>query len=260
MSTSEREKRIAAFQKLQLRIQTLNLPVMPAQYLDLDLYLNQPSTAKPIVRFTQAKTSTAWQTSKAGRPLVLVFASAHNPGGGVLRGAKAQEEDMAVSSTWFEHVHGCDAFYTHSHENALYDDVGLYVDKAWLMQDEWGYDLDPIQGSMIGIPSPNLKGLRDQNITLDEHLIYQIYERRCLSLLSFATLSGHDQLIVGAWGCGVFGLDPQKTAYAFAKSIATNRYAGEVLFAIPDLSLLTIYQDVFKSMEVQTHHRLKKNP
>ena len=59
-------------------------------------------------------------------------------------------------------------------------------------------------------------------------------QRRIRFALAIADELGHDKLILGAFGCGVFGWDPQVVAEAFRAELAGGGHvAKEVVFAIP---------------------------
>jgi len=59
-------------------------------------------------------------------------------------------------------------------------------------------------------------------------------------VLAVAAAHRHRRLVLGAWGCGVFGNDPAAVADAFAQWLASPLFAGafdQVVFAILDKSL-----------------------
>ncbi|MEN8151303.1 MAG: TIGR02452 family protein, partial [Planctomycetota bacterium] len=66
-----------------------------------------------------------------------------------------------------------------------------------------------------------------------------------------AAARGYEALVLGAWGCGVFGNDPARTARDFRSALETD-FRGvfaEVVFAVVDWSperrLLGPFRDVF---------------
>jgi uncharacterized protein (TIGR02452 family) len=63
---------------------------------------------------------------------------------------------------------------------------------------------------------------------------------RILKVLAIAAGHGHDALVLGAWGCGVFGNDCQEIADLFHQAL-TDPYRGvfaQVSFAIVDWSVV----------------------
>lgn len=56
-------------------------------------------------------------------------------------------------------------------------------------------------------------------------------------LLAIAVVHGYRRLVLGAWGCGVFGNDPDEVANWFARQLTGNVYRGafdKVYFAVLD--------------------------
>jgi hypothetical protein len=68
---------------------------------------------------------------------------------------------------------------------------------------------------------------------------------RAARVLEVAASHGHRRLVLGAWGCGVFGNDPVVVADAFADAL--SRYDGfeHVCFAVLDRQQGTPVYDVF---------------
>ena len=65
-------------------------------------------TPQSIVLKQESVINTIQETQNAA---VLVFCSAQNPGGGILRGSVAQEEEIAMHSSWYFQVKDLDIFY-----------------------------------------------------------------------------------------------------------------------------------------------------
>ncbi|MFI2364569.1 TIGR02452 family protein [Promicromonospora sp. NPDC019610] len=53
-------------------------------------------------------------------------------------------------------------------------------------------------------------------------------------MLDVAAAHGSRRLVLGAWGCGVFGNDPADVASAFAEALAERPRFEHVTFAILD--------------------------
>ena len=53
-------------------------------------------------------------------------------------------------------------------------------------------------------------------------------------MLQIAAAHRHRRLVLGAWGCGVFGNDPVVVASAFAMALDQARWFEQVVFAVYD--------------------------
>jgi uncharacterized protein (TIGR02452 family) len=201
------------------------------------------ATAAPVLEVT------AESTAAAGRRLVqqeghervgaLNFASARNPGGGFLGGAKAQEEDLARCSALYACQLRQRAYYdeNRAHASLLYTDHIIYSPDVPFFRDE-GLRLmaAPFVLSLITAPAPNAGEAQRRG---EGHLVQPALERRAHHVLSVAAYHGHEVLVLGAWGCGVFRNDPRAVAGVFSRLLASPPFAGafrRVVFAIFDRS------------------------
>ena len=55
-----------------------------------------------------------------------------------------------------------------------------------------------------------------------------------MRVLQVAAAHGHRRLVLGAWGCGVFGNEPAVVAETFRDALRENRYFDHVVFAVLD--------------------------
>lgn len=179
----------------------------------------------------------------AGRnPVALNFASAWQPGGGFLSGARAQEESLCRASALYACLEG-QAFYEYHHRQAgdiyaaLYSDYALYSPRVPVLRDENENLLSqPWPLSYITMAAPNAKRLPQDVETHRE--ILAAFETRIRKVLQVAVAHGHDAIILGAWGCGAFGNDSVEVAPIFAR-VLKNEFNGafeQVTFAILDWS------------------------
>ena len=173
---------------------------------------------------------------KGKRVCVLNFASATNPGGGVVHGSSAQEEAICRCSTLYPCLNTrkmWNEFYTphRNADNPLYNDdciftPGVKVFKSdinfpeLLPEAEW-WDVDVITcaaPNLRNIPSncmnPNA-GSRKADIT-HEGLI-ALHTARIQRIFEVAMENGAEVLILGAFGCGAFCNPPELVAKVFAK-------------------------------------------
>lgn len=173
-------------------------------------------------------------------PLCLNFASAKNPGGGFLGGSEAQEESLAKSSGLYPCIAQMTSMYSANRglKTCFYNDDMIYSPSVPVFRDDSYALLDaPYYASFITAPAVNRGAIaRNEPERLDELEAYML--TRIDKLLSLALHHGHTNLILGAWGCGVFGNRADEMASWFAALLlhdARYRHAfSHVNFAVPD--------------------------
>jgi uncharacterized protein (TIGR02452 family) len=179
-------------------------------------------------------------TAPGSRVAVLNFASAYNPGGGFLRGSTAQEEALARASGLYPCLLAAPDFYARNRANgsSLYLDLSLFSPGVPFFRDDYGTLLgSPILASVVTVPAPNARAIR-ANEPGSAPLVEPTLRRRAELVLATARVHGIDRLVLGAWGCGVFGNDPTTVASIFAGLLAPDgAYGGafeRVVFAVLD--------------------------
>ena len=180
-------------------------------------------------------------TPVASGPIgVLNFASARNPGGGFLKGAEAQEESLARSSALYASLTRASSFYERHRalSSALYTDAMTLSPGCPVIREDSGALLPrPLLATFITSPAPNA-GAAVQNHPNEVPRIGEVLVRRSELVLALAAAEGAADLILGAWGCGVFRNDPRVVAAAFATHLR-GAWAGRfrrVLFSVYDTS------------------------
>lgn len=241
--SQNKDNNIKQFERLKLYFSQLNLPLTKSEILNLDEVPLMSKSSSCLVKFINSDTTTALY--EYPHSLTLVFSSAKNPGGGVLRGSIAQEEDIARTTTWYFQVKD-NPFYLIEHSDLMYSSYAVYVKSGYLLLNEYGINISPQNVSLIGIAAPNLKGMISNNSAIKSDVIYQTYKQRLSALFAFAEKEKYEYLIVGAWGCGVFGLDPSIVADIYQAVIKQGLYTGQVIFAIPDKNIFNIFETKIK--------------
>lgn len=175
---------------------------------------------------------------------VLNFASAKNPGGGFQYGANAQEEALCrVSYLYGELIKFKQSYYSENQKNAnryLYSDKLIYSHKVKFIKNVQTngareFITDPVFCDVITIAAPN-KSVNSKNsvkVTEREYTI-DLVNKLTKVLREFKRNDCKD-LILGAFGCGVFGNDPKKVARIFDLLLQSNEFYGEfreVIFSI----------------------------
>ncbi|MCD8091063.1 MAG: TIGR02452 family protein [Clostridiales bacterium] len=175
-------------------------------------------------------------TEKIG---VLNFASRTNPGGGFLRGALAQEESLCHESNLYLQLEYCRSnsdFYNKAKlESSEFYDNSMIVTKT-VFNDAKSY-------TVITCGAVNQKRVKRGN----EELSAKIMKQRMNRILDMFYMNHCDTLILGAFGCGVFGNSPELTAKAWKELL--NGFGDvfkEVYFAVPPSVNLDVFKAVFK--------------
>ncbi|MGW0215159.1 TIGR02452 family protein [Micromonospora chokoriensis] len=166
----------------------------------------------------------------------LVFASAKNPGGGFLSGAKAQEESIARASALYPCLLAAPEFYAFHREQGdlRYSDRVIYSPLVPVFRDDRGNLLDQsYPTSFLTAAAPNLGAIvRNQPTHATD--VPAVLARRARRVLEVAATHGHRTIVLGAWGCGVFRNDPATVAGAFAEALQVVDRFDHVVFAIHD--------------------------
>lgn len=167
------------------------------------------------------------------RPLALNFANGVHPGGGFLAGARAQEEVLCRSSALYATLEG-DPFYEAHRRRADHESsdwIILSPEVPFFRTDD-GTPLD----------APWALGILTCAAPVATHVgqprAGDLLQSRIHRVLAVSSAYGYDTLVLGAWGCGVFGNDPVRTARDFRTALEgpfTGAFA-QVVFAIADWS------------------------
>ena len=184
---------------------------------------------------------------------LLNFASARNPGGGFLSGSQAQDESLARASGLYASISRMTEYYeaNRRQRSALYTDHMIDSPRVPVFRDDADRLIDePWCVSMITAPAANAGAVRS-NEPENGPLIAEVMGRRIAYVLALAAHQGHDGLVLGAWGCGVFANDPGEVASLFADQLlGDGHYAGafsEIIFAVLDRrgDIIGPFQKVF---------------
>lgn len=175
---------------------------------------------------------------------VLNMASRRTPGGGVISGAGAQEENLFRRSNLSQSMYQY-APYAHKygvqpsrHQYPLDRDFGgVYTKDATVFRDteDNGYALlsEPYQMAFISVPGMNRPDLtRDGMIA--PHLVEPI-KNKIRTIFRIGLENRHDALVLGALGCGAFRNPPKHIARLFHEVIKESEFANQykvLLFAI----------------------------
>lgn len=179
---------------------------------------------------------------------VLNFASATNPGGGVTKGASAQEECLCRISTLYKCISASEiteAFHKkHRYAlktgkmNSFYNDdciqtcdVTVFKSdtaKPVLLSEKDWFDVD-----VISCAAPNLRYMlqydKNWKKTVTDKKLFDIYKKRINQVLDIASRAKSDVIILGAFGCGAFANPPELVAKAMHAAIDEHKYDFETI-------------------------------
>lgn len=174
------------------------------------------------------------------RTLCLNFASAKNPGGGFLGGSQAQEESLARSSALYPSLISQPAYYEANRacRTAIYTEHMILSPNVPVFRDDPGKLLaQPYSVHMLTAPAVNAGAINANEPANEASIVPKMLERIEM-VLAIAAERTYEQLILGAWGCGVFRNDPATIAELFAKALKVDRRFSNrfrmVTFAILD--------------------------
>ncbi|AJD93042.1 hypothetical protein JMA_37240 (plasmid) [Jeotgalibacillus malaysiensis] len=166
----------------------------------------------------------------------LNFASAKHPGGGFLSGARAQEETLARSSGLYPTIAQMKEMYDFNRKKwGFYSDYMVYSPDVPVFREDGGaFEETPYLVSMITSPAVNASVVMKGNPS-QRNVISQKMRARIRKVLAVARANQYDVIVLGAFGCGVFGNSSTEVARLFQEALEDERYKGhfkKVVFAI----------------------------
>ena len=196
----------------------------------------QPKTDKAMIVVSNKRSLEAAEAyAKQGKKVcVLNFASATNPGGGVVNGSSAQEECICRCTTLYPCLNN-DELWTKFYKphrkaaNPLYNNDCIYTPNVCafksdinfpelLSRDRWW------RVNILTCAAPNLRE-RPSNL-MNPHAGYKpakvtpaeletLLTSRIRRIFEVAVTNGNEVLILGAFGCGAFRNPPEIVAKVF---------------------------------------------
>lgn len=183
---------------------------------------------------------------KGLNPCVLNMASFHTPGGGVLNGSSAQEENifrrtnLFLSLYQFHHVGDLYGIKQKEERYPLnYNFGGIYTPNVTVFKtsDDKNYTLldEPFEIGVVTLPA--IKKPKTENGKLVPWVV-DILLNKIRQILDIALENGHDSLILSAFGCGAYGTPPEEMAKLFKSVLSSEEYKNTfkvIHFAIINL-------------------------
>lgn len=181
--------------------------------------------------------SAIFKYNNFGKIAVLNFASYKNPGGSFLEGSSAQEESLCHKSYLYSVLSSNMNYYDYNRKNL---NKGLYTNRALYSPNIRFFNNDNTLTTfcdVITCAAPNYSAAgRYKMVTAEEN--FEVLKSRCKFILDIAHINSINTLILGAFGCGVFGQNPTEVATIFKNLIKYNSYytTENFIFAIPYLN------------------------
>ena len=244
----------------------INLPVARQDLLDATkVYREKVSAAEVPANCKTTKTGCANEDclvvaknliDQGLSPAILNLADAYHACGMYNSGSKAQEESICRASSlsltlyqYFNRQWSEKAGVPLRAEKGYPMDIrfgGIYSPKVTVFRDNGatGFALreEPFQTAIISVAALNFKEGHEHN-----NLEYRaddggfttegegIMRDKIRTIYRIALLNGHDSLVLGAFGCGVFRLRPELVAALFKETLEEKEFKGKfhtVAFAL----------------------------
>ena len=160
--------------------------------------------------------------------LVLNLANPVNPGGGVRRGTKAQEEDLCRKSSLLVSLESAQAEAYYDYNRSLGTYMGSHAimihPQVEIIRDENGDLLpDTVIVAVMTCAAPKISyGM--EGLTQEEYET-MLFDR-ITGMLKVAAYLGYRHLILGAFGCGAFGNDARVVSDLFCRSLKEFDFDG----------------------------------
>ena len=207
--------------------------ILPSVYNDTEIL---------VVNTTTLEAAFSLLDEVAGeRVMCLNFASAKRPGGGFLTGSGAQEESLARSSGLYQCLISQPEYYEKNKacKSMMYTEYMIYSPGVPVYRNDEGHLLDKSYCiDILTAPAANAKQALNRGES--EADIQDVMDKRIEKVLSVALNQGCKNLVLGAWGCGVFGNKPPMIAKLFAKHLMDDgifsKAFNNIVFAVYDRS------------------------
>lgn len=167
--------------------------------------------------------------------LVLNFANPHRPGGGIRSRPGTQEEHLCVKTTVLCSLETEEAwpFYqanldcgTQAQTNTILISPNTMV----IRNPDLSLREDPFPIAVMTVSAPIASRMEQEELPNLENIL----RSRVRGMLRAAAVEGYTRLVLGAWGCGNFGNDPELVAKLFHEAL--QGYFEEVTMAVFDNS------------------------
>ncbi|MCR5839364.1 MAG: TIGR02452 family protein [Kiritimatiellae bacterium] len=179
------------------------------------------------------------------KPIMLNMANRHTPGGGVINGARAQEESLFRQSNLCVSLYQFDEYHAGllglPLGNGRYpmdrDTGGIYSGRVTFFRTSSrnGDALveTPFECAVVSVAAINRPDLTPDGLLVDWAVAAT--KKKIRTMLRIGLLHGHDAIVLGAWGCGAFRNPPEHMAQLFHEVLRETEFADKyrvVRFAV----------------------------
>lgn len=195
----------------------------------VDDYKNLKLLNNLIVMEDTDTVSSIFNHHNEGIVAALNFASYKNAGGCFIGGSTAQEESLCHASYLYNVLRKCNSYYEYNNahkNNALYTNRALYTQSIRFFKNQKSVCCD-----VITCAAPNYYAAYKYR-RMDKESNSIALKQRIKFVLDVAEYNKVNTLILGAFGCGVFGQDPREVATIFKEELASHNF-NKIIFAIP---------------------------
>ena len=160
--------------------------------------------------------------------LVLNFANPVNIGGGVYRGASAQEEDLCRRSSLLRSLENSRAVRYYGYNRGLHTHMGsdamVFSPEVEIFRDERGVLMD--ETVIIAVLTCAAPMITYSMEGMSESEYREMFYNRIVGMLKCAAYFGYEDLVLGAWGCGAFGNDAAIVSDLFYRALKEFDWDG----------------------------------
>ena len=188
--------------------------------------------------------------------LILNFANPHRPGGGIRSKPGTQEEHLCVKTTvlcsletgkaWSFYQTNLDCGTQAQTDTVLFSPNTMVIRNPDLSLRE-----DPFPVAVMTVSAPIASRMEESELPNLESIL----NRRIHGMLRAAAAEGYSRLVLGAWGCGNFGNDPQLVAKLFHEALRED--FEEVAMAVFDNSedqyRYSCFEKYFGNMDAESN-------
>jgi len=185
--------------------------------------------------------------------LILNFANPHRPGGGIRAKPGTQEEHLCVKTTLLCSLETQEAwpFYQTNLDcgtQAQTDSILFSPNTMVIRNPDLSLREDPFPVAVMTVSAPIASRMEQEELPNLENILCS----RIHGMLRAAAAEGYTRLVLGAWGCGNFGNDPELVARLFRDALKEPAGDGGVRL---EYRFSEVAMAVFDPSEDQVRYR-----